>query len=251
MSFTVIIPARFASTRLPAKPLAIIDGKSMIVRVIEQALKSEAKHVIVATDDDRIKAHVEQRGYQAMMTAVDHESGTDRLQEVTHILKLDKADVVVNVQGDEPLIPPSVINQVAQNLMDHPQASAATLCEPILHGDDVFSPNAVKVVSDAHNMALYFSRAPIPWQRGVFDQPSSVQGDNLGFRHVGIYAYKVDVLNQFVTWPAAPIEQLESLEQLRILYNGHQIHVAPAIENVPAGVDTPQDLQRVQAYFNV
>ncbi len=251
MSFTVIIPARFASTRLPAKPLAMIGGKSMIVRVVEQALKSDAERVIVATDDMRIKQHVEQCGYHAIMTAVDHESGTDRLQEVTRLLALDKTDVVVNVQGDEPLIPPSVINQVARNLMGHPQASAATLSEPIVHSDDAFNPNAVKVVSDTHDMALYFSRAPIPWQRGVFDNPKAIESDNLGFRHIGIYAYKVDVLNQFVTWPAAPIEQLESLEQLRILYNGHKIHVAPAIERVPSGVDTPQDLQRVQAYFNV
>lgn len=246
--YTVIIPARFASTRLPGKPLKDINGKSMVQRVYEQASLSNAKSVIVATDDDRIAQVVKGFGGDFVMTRADHLSGTDRLQEVASVLKLDNDDVVVNVQGDEPLIPPEVIDQVAGNLLADKSYSAATLSEPITRAKDFLNPNIVKVVSSEQHRALYFSRASIPWPRDQF----AVQQDSLpvGFpaqRHIGIYAYRVDLLNYFVTWKPGVLEGFESLEQLRMIENGHAIHVEPACAEVPGGVDTQFDLDNVRA----
>jgi len=261
MKFTVVIPARYASSRLPAKPLADIAGKTMIQRVYEQALKSEAADVIVATDDERIEAVVKGFGGKVCMTSNAHESGTDRLQEVAQALGLAEDDIVVNVQGDEPLIPPAVINQVAQNMASAQAASMSTLSEPILNSDDFLNPNVVKVVSDKDGYALYFSRAALPFPRDGF---LSAKSNGLGGaggalpalpasdqfqRHIGIYAYRVSLLNEFVSWDVAPIEALESLEQLRVMWNGRRIHVAPVVEEVPGGVDTPEDLARLRALF--
>jgi len=250
VKFTVVIPARYASSRLPAKPLKNIAGKTMIQRVYEQALKSSAHQVVVATDDERIERVVKDFGGYVCMTSDRHESGTDRLQEVTQQLALNESDIVVNVQGDEPLIPPSVINQVAENLAGAETASVATLSESIQTIEDFMNPNVVKVISDHTGLALNFSRAPMPWPRDDFaniqeQRPTQLPESNLFQRHIGIYAYRVSLLNEFVGWPMAPNESLESLEQLRVLWNGHRIHVAEAVEAVPGGVDTQEDLDRV------
>lgn len=246
--FHVIIPARYGSTRLPAKPLKPLAGKPMIQWVYEAARRSSAAQVWVATDDRRVADAVAAFGGEVCMTSPAHESGTDRLQEVVGQLGLPDDAIVVNVQGDEPLIPPQVIDQVAGNLAAHGGASVATLSEPIHRVTDVFNPNIVKVVSDGAGTALYFSRAPIPWGRDTYaaDAPS-LPPDNLVQRHIGIYAYRVALLHQFVHWPVAALEAFEKLEQLRVLANGHRIHVAPACVAVPGGVDTPEDLQRVCA----
>lgn len=252
MKFTVVIPARFASTRLPGKPLADLAGKPMVQRVYEQALKSAADLVVIATDDQRVYEAVSQFGGKAVMTSTEHESGTDRLQEVATQLKLGSDEVIVNVQGDEPLIPPAVIDQVAKNIIDNHWASAATLCEPLTDSEMVFDPNAVKVVSDNAGSALYFSRAPIPWNRdeyGTSKDNLQTSAFELVQRHIGIYAYKVGLLNSFVQWPMAALESIEKLEQLRILANGHKIHIEESCEVVPGGVDTPADLERVKSLF--
>jgi 3-deoxy-manno-octulosonate cytidylyltransferase (CMP-KDO synthetase) len=248
MSFYVVIPARYASTRLPAKPLKDIAGKPMIQHVYECACESAAREVIIATDDARIEAAVTAFGGKVCMTSPSHNSGTDRLQEVARQLGLKGDDIVVNVQGDEPLIPPAVINQVAENLAQAREASVATLSEPIHSLDDFRNPNIVKVVADKNGRALYFSRASIPWPRDHFAAPT-VQGLPDGFpaqRHIGIYAYRVALLNRFVGWPQSQLEQIESLEQLRVLWQGETIHVAEACAPVPGGVDTEADLQRVK-----
>lgn len=243
-SFIVIIPARYASTRLPGKPLRDIAGLSMIQRVWQQALKSDAAQVVIATDDSRIEQAAQAFGAQVCMTRADHVSGTDRLQEVAQQLGLTDQQLVINVQGDEPLIPPAVINQVAENLAKNPQAGVSTLCEPIGTVADFLNPNAVKVVSDKQGMACYFSRAPVPWPRDHFQAgQTSMPELDLARRHIGIYGYRVAQLNSFVTWPVAPLEQAESLEQLRFMWNGIGIHVADAVEPVPAGIDTEEDLQ--------
>ncbi|GLQ31617.1 3-deoxy-manno-octulosonate cytidylyltransferase [Litoribrevibacter albus] len=250
MSFSVVIPARYSSSRLPGKPLKDIAGKPMIQHVYERALESEAKEVIIATDDPRIQQVAEGFGAKVCMTNPDHASGTDRLQEVVSQLNYYADDIVVNVQGDEPLIPPRVINQVAHNLSAEQEASIATLYEPIERIEDVFNPNIVQVVTDRNDFALYFSRAPIPYARDDFASSKEVMPKGVNFkRHIGIYAYRVNLLNSFVKWDEAPIESTECLEQLRALWNGAKIHVALADEIPPGGVDTEEDLERVRAYF--
>jgi 3-deoxy-manno-octulosonate cytidylyltransferase (CMP-KDO synthetase) len=247
-TFHVIIPARYGSTRLPAKPLKSIAGKPMIQWVYEAARRSSAAQVWVATDDRRVADAVADFGGGVCMTSPTHESGTDRLQEVVGQLRLPEDAIVVNVQGDEPLIPPQVIDQVAANLAACAEASVATLSEPIHREADVFNPNIVKVVGDKTGMALYFSRAPIPWGRDTYgSNDPRLPPDNLAQRHIGIYAYRVALLHQFVRWPGSSLESFEKLEQLRVLANGHRIHVSPACAPVPGGVDTAEDLERVRA----
>ena len=246
MEFVVIIPARYASTRLPAKPLRDIANKTMIQRVWEQAGKSNASKVVIATDDSRIEEAARSFGAEVCMTRADHPSGTDRLQEVATQLQLGGEQIVVNVQGDEPLIPPEVINQVAENLASHSQAGVSTLAEPIMSVEDFLNPNIVKVVSDAKGMALYFSRSPISWPRDHFQKTKdSLPEGYTPRRHIGIYGYQVEQLNRFVTWTVAPIEAVESLEQLRFMWQGTGIHVADACAVVPGGVDTEEDLKAV------
>lgn len=245
--FTVVIPARFGSSRLPGKPLADIAGKPMIQHVYERALQSDARRVIIATDDERIVKVAESFGADTCMTLAGHPSGTDRLQEVASVYRMQDDDIIVNVQGDEPLIPASVINQVAENLHNAPAAGAATLANPLNSIDDVFNPNVVKVVSDAEGYALYFSRASIPWARDAFAQTTKeLPVADCFRRHIGIYAYRVDLLNRYVSWGVSPIEQVESLEQLRLMWNGYRIHVADAVETPPHGVDTEADLEAVR-----
>lgn len=248
MNFTVVIPARYASTRLPAKPLKEIAGKPMIQHVYERACESLASKVIIATDDVRIEKVAKSFGAEVCMTSVNHTSGTDRLHEVVKSIGLKDDEIVVNVQGDEPLIPAKVINQVAKNLAKIQSASMATLSEPIHSLADFRNPNIVKVVADANGRALYFSRAPIPWPRDHLANKDAIDlpENFIAQRHIGIYAYRVGLLHKFVTWAPAPLEKIESLEQLRVMWNGEVIHIAEAVVAVPGGVDTEEDLQRVK-----
>ncbi len=254
MKFTVVIPARFASTRLPGKPLADIAGKPMIQRTWEQACLSGAERVLVATDHEEVFERVKSFGGEVVMTSPDHLSGTDRLAEVADQISASDEDILVNVQGDEPLIPPQVIDQVANNLSGNRDCACATLAEPISTVGDFLSPAAVKVVFADNGKALYFSRAPIPYPRDnmaalLKQSPDSSLGDLVARRHIGIYAYKAGLLRQFTQWPAVAPELTESLEQLRILACGKSIHVDIARADVPGGVDTPEDLARVCRLF--
>lgn len=246
MSFSVVIPARYGSTRLPGKPLLDIAGKPMVQHVWEQACASGADEVIVATDDQRIEQVARDFGATVCMTDTDHPSGTDRLQQVASLQGWVQDRIVVNVQGDEPLLPPALIDQVAGNLAGHPEAGIATLCEPIDNCAELSNPNAVKVVTDINGLALYFSRATIPWPRESFNNDPGAMPAGDWNRHIGIYAYRTAFLHRYVGWAPAPLEQLEQLEQLRALYQGERIHVAQAAAKVPAGVDTPEDLETVR-----
>jgi 3-deoxy-manno-octulosonate cytidylyltransferase (CMP-KDO synthetase) len=246
-TFTVVIPARYASSRLPGKPLQDIAGKPMVQHVWEQAKKSSAARVVVATDDARILEACQGFGAEVLMTRVDHNSGTDRLAEVATQLGLESDAIVVNVQGDEPLIPPAIIDQVAANLAANPQAGIATLAEPIGEVEALFNPNVVKVVADKRGLALTFSRAPIAWARDSFARSRDALPQGVPYRrHIGIYAYRAGFLHDFVAWGPCWLEDTECLEQLRALWNGVRIHVADALEAPPAGVDTPEDLERVR-----
>ncbi len=245
MSFTIIIPARYASTRLPGKALIEIAGKPMLQWVYEKAQQTQAKKIIIATDDARVEAAAKQFTDAVVMTSADHVSGTERLQEVASLLQLADDEIVVNVQGDEPLIPPAFIHQVAKACIDFPQADIATLSAPLVTLEDIFNPNLVKVVCDHQSHALYFSRAAIPWQRDAFPHHYEAQY-SAWQRHIGIYAYRVSLLHEFVRWPVAPIEMIERLEQLRALYYGKCIHVTSVDHTPDPGVDTPEDLVRVQ-----
>ncbi|EKT62083.1 3-deoxy-manno-octulosonate cytidylyltransferase [Providencia burhodogranariea] len=245
--FTVIIPARYASTRLPGKPLADIHGKPMVVRVMEQALKSGASRVIVATDNRNVAAAVIEAGGEACMTDPNHQSGTERLAEVIDTYGFSDDEIIVNVQGDEPLIPPEIISQVARNLQNS-KAQMGTLAVPIHDAQEAFNPNAVKVVTDNEGYALYFSRATIPWDRDKFALSQETIGDHF-LRHIGIYAYRSGFIRRYITWEASPLEKIEMLEQLRVLWYGEKIHVAVAEKTPGAGVDTPEDLEAVRIQF--
>ncbi|MCC5856250.1 MAG: 3-deoxy-manno-octulosonate cytidylyltransferase [Idiomarina sp.] len=250
MSFTVIIPARFASTRLPGKPLEDIAGKPMIQHVMERATASGAAEVVVATDDRRIADVVKALGGHAMMTSPDHTSGTERIAEVIERLALDENEVVVNVQGDEPMIPPEIIYQVAENLRAQRMAPMATLAVPLDDADDIFNSNVVKVVRDASSYALYFSRSTIPYHRDQFSQGGTINLDeSIWARHIGIYAYRAGFIARYAEWEQSPLEIVEALEQLRVLWHGERIHVADAIRVPPGGVDTPEDLAYVRSLF--
>ncbi|WED20799.1 3-deoxy-manno-octulosonate cytidylyltransferase [Vibrio sp. JC009] len=244
MSFTVVIPARYQSTRLPAKPLAMIGDKPMIQWVYEQSLKSGADQVIVATDDERVEQAVLAFGGEVCMTSPDHQSGTERLAEVVEKLGLSDEHIIVNVQGDEPLIPPSIIRQVADNIANS-SAPMATLAVEIHDEAEAFNPNAVKVVTDKDGYALYFSRATIPWDRDNFAAEEKTIAQPL-MRHIGIYAYRAGFINTYVNWQPSVLEKIESLEQLRVLWYGEKIHVEVAKEAPAAGVDTPEDLELVR-----
>lgn len=246
MGFVVVIPARFASSRLPGKPLLDIAGKPMIQHVWERACQSGADEVYIATDHAEIKKVAEAFGAKVCMTKDTHESGTDRLQEVVGLLGLKDDQVLVNVQGDEPLIPAAVIDQVAA-LMHSAETQMATLFEVITDEKQVFDPNAVKLVADDLGNALYFSRAPIPWYRDGFTQSQQLPSDVTYKRHIGIYAYRAALLNRFVHWPVSSLEAVEKLEQLRAMSNGIRIRVEAACEKIPAGVDTQHDLDVVRA----
>ena len=245
----IIIPARLQSTRLPNKMLADIAGKPMIQRVHEQASKSSVKSIIIATDSTEIKSVAEGFGAKVIITNPDHESGTDRLAEAVSILGLGYDDIVINVQGDEPLIPIENIEQVANILVEKPDAMVSTLCEKISEANDIYNPNNVKVVFDKHGYAMYFSRASIPFERGYSENKQINVADF--YRHIGIYAYRVGFLTEYAHLNRSPIEIYESLEQLRVLWNGYKIAVSQAKKSTPAGVDTLEDLEEVRRLFNV
>ncbi|WP_205954421.1 3-deoxy-manno-octulosonate cytidylyltransferase [Pantoea stewartii] len=245
MSFIAIIPARYASTRLPGKPLVDIHGKPMVVHVMERARESGASRVIVATDHPEVARAVEAAGGEVCMTRADHHSGTERLAEVIEKYQFADDQIIVNVQGDEPMIPADIVHQVATNLAQA-DAGMATLAVPITDAEEAFNPNAVKVVMDARGYALYFSRATIPWDRERYAQSREQIGDTL-LRHIGIYAYRAGFIRRYISWEPCPLEQIELLEQLRVLWYGEKIHVAVAKTIPGVGVDTPEDLTRVRA----
>ncbi|ARU05349.1 3-deoxy-manno-octulosonate cytidylyltransferase [Comamonas serinivorans] len=250
MPFTVLIPARLASTRLPNKPLADLGGKPMVVRVAERARQSQATEVVVATDAPEVVAACQAHGVRAVLTAADHPSGSDRLAEACAALGLADEACVVNVQGDEPLIAPALIDAVAELLVRHPQASMSTAAHAIDTLADFVNPNVVKVTTDRHGLALSFSRAPMPWWRdGFADGVQALPTDPAPLRHIGIYGYRVGFLRAFPTLAQAPIERCESLEQMRALWHGHRIAVHVTAEAPGRGVDTPEDLKHVQATF--
>ena len=247
--FKVVIPARFASTRLPGKPLLDIGGKPMVIRVAEQAAQSGAQQVIIATDHPPIVSVAQEHGFQACMTRADHVSGTDRIAEVSAQQDWTDDTIVVNVQGDEPLIPPDLIRAVARHLHDHPECAIATACHPIHDEASMRNPNIVKVVLDKNANALYFSRAPIPWPRDAYAQNQPVPQSVTVLRHVGIYAYRASFLREYGQLAPAPIEQAESLEQLRALYHGYKIGVTKTDQAPPSGVDTENDLGIARRLF--
>ena len=247
MKFRVVIPARYASRRLPGKPLLDIVGKTMIQHVYERAVASGADDVIIATDDDRIYQAAQYFDAHVVMTSDQHHSGTDRLSEVAQILNFSSDDVVVNLQGDEPLMPASLIRQVAENLSNYKQASIATLYERIKCVSELFDPHVVKVVMDHEGYALYFSRASIPWDRDAFSvSTAELPKRSEHYRHVGLYAYRAGFLEEYVSCSPCALESMESLEQLRALWLGKRIHVAEALEHPGHGVDTEDDLVRLR-----
>lgn len=251
--FIAIIPARFASTRLPGKPLRKIAGRPMILHTADRANESGAEAVYVATDDERVREICETAGVSVVMTRADHVSGSDRLAEVCDVLQLDDDAIVVNVQGDEPLIAAAVIEQVATLLMDNPDCEMASLYHSLEDPDEVFDPSVVKVVCDNRGRALYFSRAPIPFDRERYSERTAGAGHDgatPALRHIGLYAYRAGFLRRFVSLEPAPIEQVEALEQLRALYYGAGIMMAPACASIGPGVDTEQDLERIEAMWS-
>ncbi len=251
MSFYIIIPARYASTRFPGKPLIDIQGKSMIQRVHEQASKSHAKQVFVATDDERIADAVNHFGGNVVITSPEAPSGTDRVHEAAMLLGMADQDIIVNLQADEPLMPPSIINQVAAYLAD-PVINLATLKAPITEPADIDNPHVVKVVTDAQGWALYFSRAPLPYlrQAQAGQAVTALSSPARWFQHLGIYAYRFSVLKKFVTWPRSDLEKTEQLEQLRALDQGARIFVGMTEHPVPPSIDVPEDLAKTLDYLD-
>lgn len=248
--FIAVIPARAASTRLPGKMLADIAGKPLVIHTAERARASEASRVIIATDDRQIENCARQHGFETLLTRKDHPSGTDRLAEVASTLGFDDTQIIVNVQGDEPLIDPELINQTAHALAAHPDASIATCAYPISSSEQFFNPNVVKVVCDTQGFAIYFSRAPIPWARDAFNRDrSQLPASFSALHHIGMYAYRSFFLKQFPLLPQGMLETTEALEQLRALEHGHKIYVLQTRQAPLAGVDTPEDLERVRNFL--
>jgi 3-deoxy-manno-octulosonate cytidylyltransferase (CMP-KDO synthetase) len=243
----IIIPARYASTRLPGKPLADVAGRPLIQRVYECALQCGAAGVTIATDDDRIRIAAERFGAPVCMTSGAHRSGTDRLAEVVEKLAIAAGEIVVNLQGDEPLMPPGLVRAVAETLAQHPDAMVATACHAIHDLDALTNPNVVKVVRDEKGFALYFSRAAIPWPRELM--AGQAAGPVRAFRHIGLYAYRAGFVRRYAAWPPCPPEEAEQLEQLRVLWHGERIMVHEADVMPEAGVDTLEDLERVRKWF--
>lgn len=248
MSFRIVIPARFASTRLPGKPLRDICGKPMIARVIEQAQKSDAEEVIVATDSQEIADAIANIDVRVCITRTDHQSGTERLSEVIEQMGFDDDQILINLQGDEPMMPPVCLNQVGHALENDDKVKMATLCTPLSDLEELFDPHAIKVVRDVNDFALYFTRAAVPWSRDCFNE-SSPHGEMPTSqeyqRHIGLYGYRAGFIKQYLEWQSSDIEKTESLEQLRVLYYGERIKVITAEIAPGPGVDTIEDLNRV------
>jgi len=241
--YNIVIPARYASTRFPGKPLIEINGKTMLEHVYDVAKKSNANNIVIATDDQRIKNVADKFCDKVLMTSDQHQSGTDRLAEVCNIMQWKEDDIVVNLQGDEPLTPPKLLHQVATNLHDFQDCSIATLTTPINEQCEIDDPNIVKVVSDVNGYALYFSRASIPFKREAEELTDKSQY----YRHLGIYAYRVEFLNNYSKMPQCALETIEKLEQLRAMYHGYKIHTQQAVTLPGPGIDTPEDLHKVNA----
>ncbi|MDT3708489.1 MAG: 3-deoxy-manno-octulosonate cytidylyltransferase [Thiobacillus sp.] len=249
MHFRVVIPARYASSRLPGKPLADICGRPMVLRVLERALQAGAESVVVATDDIRVQQAVEAAGHQALLTSPEHQSGTERLVEVAETLRWPDDTLVVNVQGDEPLIDPMLIREAARQLVLHDDAAMATLAHPIHDHADFINPNVVKVIADEAGYALYFSRAPIPWPRDAFAAQQGMPHELGALRHIGLYAYRAGFLRTYAGLASSALERHEMLEQLRVLWHGHRISLGITPTAPAPGVDTPEDLERVRKRF--
>ena len=255
-AFIAIIPARFASTRLPGKPLLDIDGLPMVVQVVQRAVASGAIAVWVATDSEEVRVAVEHHGGKALLTSHTHLTGTDRIAEAVTKLDLGDEDIVINVQGDEPLIEPALIREVATALADAPDAAIATACHAIVDREALFNPNIVKLALDARGYAMYFSRAPIPYARDAFTNSADAAAATAlpvglpAYRHIGIYAYRAGFLRKFASLPVSECERFEALEQLRALANGYRIRVAITAHATAAGVDTAEDLATVRAEFD-
>jgi len=248
MTFKVVIPARYQSSRLEGKPLLDIGGIPMVIHVVKQSLKSKVNDVVVATDDQKIFDTVEKFGYKAIMTNINHKSGTDRTGEVVNLMGWSDHEIVVNVQGDEPLINPSLINQVAEYLDHHKDVFVSTACHSISDYNDFINPNNVKVVLDKNSQALYFSRAPIPFPRDELAQ--KMIGKEGFYKHIGIYAYRAKFLKNYKDIAQTELEDIEKLEQLRILYAGYKIGVVASVDSPMIGVDTPEDLEKVRKLFS-
>ena len=246
---TVLIPARLASTRLPDKPLADLAGVPMVVRVAQRCREAGARAVVVAADSPRILEACQAHGVDAVLTRADHPTGSDRLAEACTLLGLDGRDIVVNVQGDEPLIDPALVSACAERLQAHPECVMSTAAHTIDSVEEYLNPNVVKVVTDAAGRALYFSRAPMPWWRDGHAQGVTALPDPAPLRHIGIYGYTAGFLRRFPALPPAPLEQIESLEQLRVLWHGERIVVHLSPQRPGPGVDTPEDLARVRRIF--
>ncbi len=247
VAFRVVIPARYGAARLPGKPLRELAGRPLLAHVHERALASGAEEVVVATDHPEVARVAEGLGARVCLTDPGHASGTERLAEAVRLLGWPEGTLVVNLQGDEPLMPPELLAQAAADLAAHPQAPVATLCTPIATAAELFDPHVVKVVRDAAGYALYFSRAPIPWDREAFGTTEArLPPGSVHHRHIGLYAYRAGFLQRYVAWPPCPPERLESLEQLRVLWHGERIHVALALRPAPPGVDTEEDLARAE-----
>lgn len=250
MSFTVIIPARFESSRLPGKPLKDINGQPMIYWTWQQAQKSGANRIVVATENQQVKLVCEAFGAEVCLTRSDHDSGTERIAEVIDLLNLADNEIIVNVQGDEPMLPPELIQQVAEGLETHLTTQMATLCEPIEDIETLFDTHAVKVSRDVKGCAINFSRAALPWSRDTFSTHPATLPSNWAYkRHIGLYAYRAGFVKQYVSWPACDLEQVEKLEQLRVLWHGEKILVLEALCDAGVGVDTQQDLVNVRQLF--
>lgn len=247
MSFTIVIPARFQSSRLPGKPLMDIHGKSMIQHTWERAQQSGAERIIIATENNDVLQECQRFGAEVVLTRDDHQSGTERIAEVIDLAGMNGDEIVVNVQGDEPMLPAELIHQVAEGLEQHPEIPMATLCEKIDDVQTVFDPNAVKVSRDVANRAITFSRAPLPWSRDSFAGDTKILPEHWNYyRHIGLYAYRAGFVKQYVAWPECELEHVEKLEQLRVLWHGEKILVLDALCDAGVGVDTAADLQRVR-----
>ena len=252
MDYHIIIPARYASTRLPGKPLRELAGKSLLQHVYECAKKSQSNSITIATDDVRIQEAAQAFGADVCLTGQHHHSGTERAAEVIDKLGISDDAIVVNLQGDEPLMPADCLDQVARLLVDNPSAPMATLCERIDNLQDIFDPNVVKVVIDQRGLAMYFSRASIPWHRNTFNDNTSEMPDGQHYyRHIGLYAYRAGFIKSYIQAEVCPLELTESLEQLRVLYMGHSIAIAEACADTGPGVDTEADLKRVDALLKI
>ena len=248
--FRVIVPVRYQSVRFPGKPLIDIHGKPMIQHVYEHCLESGADSVVIATDDRRVSDVAEGFGAKVVMTSSEHTTGTDRIAEAVEALDCDEDEIIVNVQGDEPLVPPEAIAHLAEDLAEHDNVKIATLAQPISDVEELFNPNVVKVVLNRRGYAMYFTRAAVPWERENFSgDRADIQLNGYHYRHVGMYAYRVSFLKDYVDWSDCPLEGLEQLEQLRILWNGGRIHICQARQKMPPDVNTPEDLEKVLAYM--